>query len=796
MTAVWMRLRTELRNKWKGWFAVAMAAGLGCGVIVAAAAGARRTDSALARHLAAYRFPDVIITEGDEGVRGEIARLPPVETSAYLANLAYVARDANNRPLRPVGPRALKLEMSAEGRDGVTLRRWKLLAGRAPNPRRMFEALVDSRAAETFGVDTGDVIPVRVFHSWETVDLDLRGDPQRIRVGTLVELRVVGINAATDTVNYPGGVVRLTPAFFRAHQTEQRNSAGWLLVRLRRGAADVPAFRSRIDDLTGGAFYVQRDEARKIQRPIHLQVRALWLAILLGAVLAFVLVAQALARMADEAAGMHPTLRAVGMTSRQLFAIGVARGGAIAVLAAGIAVGVATALSPLTPIGRARELEPAPGFAIDPLVLALGGGTVVVAVLLAGALASARVARASEAEPRSDAARPRTTAAETLARWGAPVTIVMGVRLALARKRGGTTVAVGATLTGGILAVAAAVTALTLSASLNRLLTTPRLYGQNWDYTIHYGGLYDRQELAASFQGDPSISGAALGTEGALVRVNGREVPVRAVESLKGTVSPTVIEGRAPAGPREILLGAKTLDALDVQLEDVVEVRQLGSEDDGIPMRVVGRGVVGGETSPKLGEGGSITFRALREIYPEIPQNCCALVELRFVPGAEREATLARYERRFADPPPPVPSDVVDLGGLEEVPFALTVLLVALAAAALAHVLLVATRRRRRDLAILKTLGFDRRQVVATVAWQATTFAAVGLLLGAPLGLAAGRWAWTLFAGEVGFVPEPVTPGLLILLVFPAAVLLAHVVAAVPAHIAAKTRPAVVLRAE
>ena len=97
---------------------------------------------------------------------------------------------------------------------------------------------------------------------------------------------------------------------------------------------------------------------------------------------------------------------------------------------------------------------------------------------------------------------------------------------------------------------------------------------------------------------------------------------------------------------------------------------------------------------------------------------------------------------------------------------------------------------------MLKTLGFDRRQLLATVAWQATTFAAIGLAVGVPLGIAGGRWAWYLFAEQIEVVPEPVTPIPLVLLVIPAAVLLANVVAALPAWSAAQTRAAAVLRTE
>jgi ABC-type lipoprotein release transport system permease subunit len=139
---------------------------------------------------------------------------------------------------------------------------------------------------------------------------------------------------------------------------------------------------------------------------------------------------------------------------------------------------------------------------------------------------------------------------------------------------------------------------------------------------------------------------------------------------------------------------------------------------------------------------------------------------------------------------------VRNLDRLRAVPWVLAGIVAAFAAGSLAHALLLLVRRHRRQLAVLKTLGFDRRQVFATIVWQATTLAAIGLVVGLPLGVAVGRWTWTLFAEQIGVVPEPVTPLPLILLVVPAAVLLANLVAAFPAWSAARMRAAAVLRAE
>src|SRR5205085_10712734 len=46
MTAIWIRAMNELRARWRAWLAIALMLGIAGGVVMAAAAGARRTDSA------------------------------------------------------------------------------------------------------------------------------------------------------------------------------------------------------------------------------------------------------------------------------------------------------------------------------------------------------------------------------------------------------------------------------------------------------------------------------------------------------------------------------------------------------------------------------------------------------------------------------------------------------------------------------------------------------------------------------------------------------------------------------
>jgi ABC-type lipoprotein release transport system permease subunit len=130
------------------------------------------------------------------------------------------------------------------------------------------------------------------------------------------------------------------------------------------------------------------------------------------------------------------------------------------------------------------------------------------------------------------------------------------------------------------------------------------------------------------------------------------------------------------------------------------------------------------------------------------------------------------------------------------VPLLLGALLVLLGVATLVHVLVTGVRRRRRDLAILKVVGMRQGQLLRVVSWQAAALTAVALAVGVPLGIVAGRWSWSLFAGSVGVATDPSIPFLLLLAVAVVALLLAALSATIPGRAAARVRPAAVLRNE
>ena len=105
-------------------------------------------------------------------------------------------------------------------------------------------------------------------------------------------------------------------------------------------------------------------------------------------------------------------------------------------------------------------------------------------------------------------------------------------------------------------------------------------------------------------------------------------------------------------------------------------------------------------------------------------------------------------------------------------------------------------RARRQELAVLRTLGLTRRQVLEAVGVQALCIAVVGLVIGVPLGVAVGRVAWTELAERRGAAVELVTPILQLAGLGAAVLALALLVGLLPGFRAARAHPATILRSE
>jgi hypothetical protein len=492
-------------------------------------------------------------------------------------------------------------------------------------------------------------------------------------------------------------------------------------------------------------------------------------------------------------AAEHPALRAIGMTRTQLVAAALVHASLIGAGGAVLAAALAAALSPLAPVGLARQAEIDPGWSIDPLVLGFGVPAVLLLVLARAALAAWWASRTPGGAGAWQRAPERPSpAAVRLAQ--------AGVGMALDSGRGPTAAPVRSALVGATVAVLAITASLTFAASLDRLVRSPVLQGWNWDVLV--GSPHDGTDISASARrvlaANPLIGGySSIATGNQSIRVGTLDTAAVGLDPLRGAVLPRFFAGRQAQTANEIVLGRTTLRRLGKHLGDVVEVQAPGGQRS---MRIVGEALLspaafGSTTPPTMGSGAVLTVAGLRALEPDVATN---LLLVTYAPGANEEEAFRSLQRDFGHRVlRPLPVDAVaNVQRVSGLPLALAALLAVLGAATLGHTLAISTRRRRRDLAVLKTLGFVRRQVWATLAWQATTMAVVALLVGLPLGVAAGRWAWMLVAEGLESPAGPVIPALALLLAVPAAVLVANLTAALPARAAAGTRPAVVLRSE
>jgi hypothetical protein len=385
--------------------------------------------------------------------------------------------------------------------------------------------------------------------------------------------------------------------------------------------------------------------------------------------------------------------------------------------------------------------------------------------------------------------------------WGSPAAAT-GIRMALQPGRGRTAVPVRSAIFGATLSIAALSASLVFAASLGHLLNTPRLSGFTWDaFVSAEGGL---PKAAAALRADPNIADY---TRGGFTGVRIGQVKVMAlVLGGSGPARPVITGGVAPAASDEIALGASTMRDAHTAIGRTVDLVPI-SEGHPKParMRVVGTVIVPPNPfqATQLGEGAALSLPGYLRIDPGGAAQQGGLPFLvRFAPGVGRDAGLAALTKDLTGLPNPFvaaaerPANVVSLASIAGLPVLLSGLLALIAAGTLAHMLASSTRRRRRDLAILKTLGFIRRQVRHAILWQATTIAAIALLIGLPTGIAAGGWAWRVFATQLGVLPEPAVPLTTILIAVPAALALANLIAAAPARAAARARSATVLRTE
>jgi len=788
---------------------LALLIGLAGGVVLAAAAGARRTQTAYPRLVRQSRDADVLVgleRPGVDAFYDEVGRLPEVIASGLVAGMNLVVVDDAGRPDLTDDPTA---NASVDGRAYDTVFRPNLVAGRLPRRERVDEVLANPAMARLHHLDVGSTISALAFRQ-------LPDDLSRLDVseGSPVTVKLVGIGVLPPEVvpvspRDSGPQFTVTPAFYRAYADPEHLAYDVAYVRVRPGtdmsrlSAEVDAVAAAHPDAGQVFFAPQADRRTAAERAINPQVVALAAFAGLAGLTALLVLGQ---ESTDQ-----PALRSLGMTPGQLLTLAILRVAVIASAGGVIAVAVAVVASPLFPIGPARIAETHPGVAVNTALLGIGFVAMVALLVLRVVVPAWR--GAFSLGPRADdsalTAGP-SRLAEAAARAGLPASTTAGVRMALEPSRGAARVPVRTTVAGTLLAITALVAAVTFGASLSHLVDTHRLYGQDWDVMYDAGfSVLPTGDVTALVKDNPSVAAFAGGAYGDIT-IGDRKVSTVGIDALSGSVFPTLVAGRPPEGPDEIVLGTKVASRLHRAVGDTVDV---GVGGEPRPMRIVGRAVFpklgrGSFSSTSLGEGAAVAAGALVQPTPDAPDVYNFLL-IRWSQNPASTAGRADLLRGLRDlaagctgasgiclPLNLRPGVIDGYSRVQATPLVLAGLLGLLALATLAHTLVTSIRRRRRDLAILKTLGFVRRQVSAAVAWQSTVLAAIAAVIGVPLGVAAGRLLWGLFADQLGVAARARTPVVAVVVAVPAALLAANLIAAVPARIAARTRPAVVLRSE
>ncbi len=387
MLAVRMVAGHELRVHWRRFVVLALLVGLAGAVMLAAAAGARRTATVFDRF---QRFTSSADLELDSApaTPAQLRRLravPGVAAVAPLAAYGLVIPDAPDFEAigAPTGPEF-----------GTKVDRSRYVSGHAADPGSTDEVTIGEGLADELGVGVGGRIRAR---SWSPAQVDAilggAADPGLL-AGPTVRLRVVGIVRRPLDLGdegTSGGLMVLTPAFDRAYAGRIGVFGDRLRVRTVRGATEVPRVLASARAILGSSLFGARAlavETRGATDAIDLAAAALGIvagvALAAGAVAIGVVVSREVSLSVAE----DTTRQALGFTRRERALIATIPVAAAGAVGAAFAVLGAIAASSWFPLGIARRADPDVGTHFDALVMLVGGGAVLlVPLLIAGAQA-------------------------------------------------------------------------------------------------------------------------------------------------------------------------------------------------------------------------------------------------------------------------------------------------------------------------------------------------------------------------------------------------------------------------
>lgn len=820
LSVAWYRLRSTARRRWSSYLALVLLIGALGGTALGAVAGARTTASS---------FTSLVDSTNPSELFGPIQVYNPpagfdtgysASAVARVAALPHVSKVKSQIGLNafPLGPHGQTLPgdngFSPTGSvngEGISQDQLIITAGRLPDPKRANEFVADSGTVSQFHWHLGQTVTFGYYTNAASVAAADTGP----KIAGTFKATLVGTGATEagylvqdDVDSFNLSIVLFTPALSRRFLQCCANDT-MVAVQLDGGSRyDAAVQREFIAAFPTLHSTLQSAVALEAKADRSITPEAIALGVFGGLIgLATVVVAsQVIGRLRRREESDVRVMRALGADPGMTMADGLLGVAGAIVLGVVVAVVVAIALSPFFPIGPIR---PYLGARIRVDWSVTGIGFVALALVLC-AIAAAFAYRTQPLRSTRRSLGHLSNAGRVAGAAGLPVAVVTGTRFALDRGDGRQPAPVRSAIIGTTLALVVICATVTFGTSLRTLVTHPALYGWNWNAEINGGGGVGDipSKIVPALIGDRDVSqwsNAYFST----LHIDGQVVAVMG-EAPGAVVQPPVLSGHGLETANEVVLGTSTLAALHKSVGDVVEVNN-GTTTT--PLRIVGTETMpaigqSGNTHLEMGSGAVLLYTliplAARDVF-DLPPGPNAIL-VRFRSGVSVPLGIASLDRSIYtvtgnnDPGAVIavqrPAEIVNYRSIGDTPVELGAIFAVGVVGALGLTLLASVRRRRRDIALLKALGFTRRQVVAAIACQSTIAVAIGAIVGVPVGVVLGRFLWDHFADAIHAVPNANAPVPTLALVFAASLILANVVAVVPAGLAARTPPALLLHSE
>ena len=273
----------EIRRRWRSVVVLTLLVGVVGAVVLATAAGARRSETALARFSAASRSGDVTLSPafGYTPTPAQLNAVRHIHDVAAVAVLRFYA-------LVPVhAPTNLSPAAAVDGAMGSVVDRSRLIAGRRANPAAADEVTIGEVLAAQLHQGVGGHLDFLSYTPAQfaaaTAGGGSGGGPPPSPEGPRVRLRIVGIVRRPGDLgdaDAGGGIVVLTPAFNRAYFDRIGNFGVVVDVRTRHGASDVPRVFAAARPIfaTSGGLSVKGgpEDTQGAQSAINVLTLALW----------------------------------------------------------------------------------------------------------------------------------------------------------------------------------------------------------------------------------------------------------------------------------------------------------------------------------------------------------------------------------------------------------------------------------------------------------------------------------------------------------------------------------------